>query len=566
MFKQKIKTKWLLLYEHLFEDKPKSKPDDYFIGSDPKYLKPIVHYFLNKKEDHDPLTKLAAILNEDCRELYEGLTQKINSLSAETGHELYITNHYNSLNIYEILLRTESERTTKSSSEMFVDLLKAFLLLNSIYTKNLESIDDQLKSMVMPGLEYLRILMKRLPSSDIDNFEKNEIYYSQIVKGFLYFDFLRNFPETQELVQRLANENGFESVLKYFEELLSLAKEVNNWDKDQFQILNPVGNIELILKLFDQLVLDSTLLDQYDFLTIRTYPFYKTSDNAYAVVFPGFAIEQLYKSQYFRLLALQKKHKRDDFRRIQTHEFSEKTLFYKVIKLCFPSPDFSKSGEESGLKGFTDYYIRSKNEIYLFESKDNLLAAKTKSSWDVEIVKAFLERTFVKDEKEGEKAILQLQSSIEKVIEGLIPDLHDEHKEYLIYPLIVTYDSIYDCMGMNKLVALWFYQNIQKFKYRYNEKFKIRPVVILNIDTLIRYQPHFARFEPLSVFLEGFYQSVKEPSPSGDSGFMDDCSNPEYSQDFTFFVKNSFEGKSVPAPDLFKEIMEFYKKKELPLD
>ena len=99
----------------------------------------------------------------------------------------------------------------------------------------------------------------------------------------------------------------------------------------------------------------------------------------------------LHKGVYFKLYeinnGLVKPEKvKGNFRSFYCDEFSEKILLYKTLNSIFKNKYKELSGEEIktnyNIDAEPDYYIRNGNSIFLFESKDILINATIKSTYD----------------------------------------------------------------------------------------------------------------------------------------------------------------------------------------
>src|SRR5690606_12184290 len=122
-------------------------------------------------------------------------------------------------------------------------------------------------------------------------------------------------------------------------------------------------------------------IDQIDFLTTRTKPFYKVVDGHYRIIFKLFVVEKIFKGVYFLLREINKSLgpsvQIKDIKSFYGDEFSEQILCYKVMESIYLDKSIRFSGKElSDLKidAAPDYYIRKGNNILLVESKDFLIA------------------------------------------------------------------------------------------------------------------------------------------------------------------------------------------------
>ncbi len=112
-----------------------------------------------------------------------------------------------------------------------------------------------------------------------------------------------------------------------------------------------------------------------------------------------------------------------DLKSFYGDEFSEKTLCNKVIESIYPDKCIRFSGKElSDMKidAAPDYYVRKGKNILIFESKDFLISADKKMSFDFNIYEEEFGRILDFEEtpngKIKPKAVKQLANSIRKVL------------------------------------------------------------------------------------------------------------------------------------------------------
>jgi hypothetical protein len=128
--------------------------------------------------------------------------------------------------------------------------------------------------------------------------------------------------------------------------------------------------------------------------------------------------------------------------------------------------------------------------ILLFESKDFFMRGNIKLSYDFSAIEAELKN----DSRLG-KAIKQTTHNIQRVIDMVMPDKGYTSNTVEIYPIIITHDALYNCTGLNFWVHLWLVDEIQNLKddpaYSGYNFSNIKPLTLIDIDTLIVYQNYF---------------------------------------------------------------------------
>ena len=148
------------------------------------------------------------------------------------------------------------------------------------------------------------------------------------------------------------------------------------------------------------------LKEKPDFIILRSNPIHKKSDNSYIIINKLFLVERIFKSIIFEFSLdinkiVPKEHKLKDFRANYCDNFSEQKLLYKFIYNSFPnnSKYIKVDGNEFLNKkyiGEPDYYVRFKNKVLLFESKDVILKGDEKQSRNYLTLKEALQSKFLK--------------------------------------------------------------------------------------------------------------------------------------------------------------------------
>lgn len=195
-------------------------------------------------------------------------------------------------------------------------------------------------------------------------------------------------------------------------------------------------------------------LDENDFLTLRARPFYKIKDGVYRIIFNLFVVEKLFKGIYFQLRIVNKQLPEkqqlndDELRRLYCYDFSEKILLYKILEIIYPTKCIKLSGQQlSDMKidGAPDYYIRKGKNILLFESKNFLIKAAKKTSFDYSVYKEEFAKNLYHEELPNGKrklgAVMQLINSIRRLLKNEFPpDKSYHYRDVFIYPILVTHD------------------------------------------------------------------------------------------------------------------------------
>jgi len=158
------------------------------------------------------------------------------------------------------------------------------------------------------------------------------------------------------------------------------------------------------------------------------------------------------------------------------------------------------SGDNFLAQGYSaepDYYIRFKNKIFLFESKDVVLKGEEKQSRDYPIVQNALKKKFYKIDKEGKieaKAVLQLIENIKRILTKYYDKCDDGYNpaNVKIYPILIVHDRQFDSLGVNRLVSKWFKKELVEMKDEFNI-YNIQDITVINIDSILLHQETFKK-------------------------------------------------------------------------
>lgn len=240
---------------------------------------------------------------------------------------------------------------------------------------------------------------------------------------------------------------------------------------------------------------ESTGSDQNDYLPLRSNPLQKLKRGEYRVIYDSFLIKKMYNGLIFILSGLVRRDGtlfQGDLLGELRRRFSENTLLYIVMQRIYGERDYKCiTGEEfqkAELKREPDYFLRLKNDIFLFESKDFYIKGETKLSYNFSLIEPALKKDRL------EKAVQQLARNVARTFnKHLILDDDYEVDVLKIYPIAVVHDPLYSCPCLNYWVNGWFQQELKKIKAESGMEVvdlqRVMPLTILEIDTLILYQP-----------------------------------------------------------------------------
>lgn len=490
-------SKQLLVFEEVYLDEALPKPQELIKGVDQVFL-----------------LKLGATMAAKAKGNYQNeIEEGIKTFFGPTNNDYVNSSFKNTITLkraffneivalqfMELVLKEDlPDEITISDQELERRLFKAFLVLNSAWAKKQEvgfKTTEDFKKLE----DYHRVIFCSLyPDHDKSNYNLGNEWTVQIIKAHYFFNFLTSLPECQELLVDFYKYFGVSEWKEYIKKYLALVTELavkKNHEKDVVCISELRQDYDQVISIVDKMAIPVEVeLDEWDFLTLRSKPYFKLGKGEYLILFDLFTVDKIFKGLYFFLNELNKQlesNKCKSFRNLFTYEFSEQTLLYNALAPLYNNA-IKFSGKDLALiDGSPDYYIRSGKSILLFESKNVLVRKDKKMSYDYniydeELYKKFYEE-FDKKGKQSNKAILQLIENIKRVLHKKNEfDNTYRYKEVKIYPILITHDIQYDTPGLEKWLNDWFQEEVDEMRDSGFFVGRIQPLVIINIDTLLLY-------------------------------------------------------------------------------
>lgn len=500
------------------------------------------------------------------KKISENLIKKLNN---ENSH---ITNSYSSLSILNYIYQCDEEVDKLEADEFELKLFKLYLLLNSkqSYLEN-----SKLSEYENLDLEY-RFLATLIGVSYYDNdyskYDLSKIFFCQLIKSVQFFKFLENNLKNH-LLLFLRNYNC-KSWEEWIRKLLNFIIPVVKHDDNTFSEIQlkseDISEQGKFLSLFSNNI---EIKGDADFIELRRNPIYKVSDTNYIVLHKLFLIERIYKSITFEFsLEINEKvedeFKVKDFKSTLADKFSEQILLYDFINKSFPNNDKFKKIPGStfvgnGFKGEPDYYIRFKNKILLFESKDVILKGEVKQSRDFFVLEKELKDKFLVSEKNGKKsnkAILQLIENIVRFKSKYYLKIDDRYNEekIKIFPIIVTHDRQFDAPAVNKILNIWFKSELSK-KFSKEEILNIHDLTIINIDDILLYHEIFYNRgkNSMEYIINEYHKFVVVNGHKSIAVFRDNYLKRTMS--FNNFLENYFSIIGIKPPKIIRDYIKLLK-------
>lgn len=498
-----VNLEQLLEFKLAFPNENPLKPEEYLEGGDRSMILKVASHFLGFKLQNSQFSDnrklLGSIFCQENNDFANEINNRINAIE-KNGKKIRIINYHTSLKLFEYFFDKTENAIKQSDAEFEKNLFKAYLILNSAYTKAQEVIEPSTKKLD----DELRIPMMMFcidyPVSDKVNFDINQIWMTQMIKAIYLFQFLEFHEKTKPLLFAFLSYFKKSTWQEYLKSLLPLTTTAIQNEKEGHTdiLVTHDENFEENCSFIEKLIVHiDDQIDENDFLTIRAKPFYKIEDGVYRIIFNLFVVEKIFKGVYFLLRDvndnLPKEHKIKDIKSFYGDEFSEKVLMYNILDPMYPGKCIRYSGKELSdrkMDGAPDYYIRKGKNILLFESKDFLIKAEYKASFDFNIYEKEFQRVLYYEELPNghikNKAVMQLINSVRNLLKNEFEaDTDYFYKDVFIYPILLTHDLQYDTFGFNKLIDYWFQEELQGLKDEGLFIHHVKPLTVINIDSLI---------------------------------------------------------------------------------
>lgn len=487
-------------FEKVFEDE---NSEDYLkkIEDIPKrLLVEVASYFVSANPDNELVKDykhfLSKLFGKENNKLANEINNKIVEYKKEKSKTVGILNPRTSLKLFETVLTQNQEDIEISDKDLEILIFKIYLALNTQLNKNDNLIIESTKNFSQyPDLICLAI-GNSLPISDISNYNLKSVFVGQILKAIFLFEFLSTQDSSQTLLENFYTRFKVTDYKGFLQKIFPIAFFVISAKHEGSMTLEVKKdeNYESNIDFLDNLVVSKIdyVDNDIDYLTLRANPLYKLSDTSYRVISPLFAIEKIFNGLYFLLKEINDafdKTSQIKLRQLITFEFSEKYLLYKIIERTYEKKYFKLSGEQMKTPGAPDYYIRNGNKVFLFESKDILIRADIKESYDFEqYEKALKEKLYFETngKKESPKAVRQLTNFAKSLLNGNFnEDKNYKPNSIRIYPIILLHNRQLDILGLNNLINIWFELEKDEIEKTGLSTKNLRKPTIIHIDTLL---------------------------------------------------------------------------------
>ncbi|MBK8245402.1 MAG: hypothetical protein IPK88_18390 [Saprospiraceae bacterium] len=565
-----------LEFELVFPNEIRQEPAYYLKGGNKEVILRAASHFLGFKPKnsiyHNHIELLNKFFHAQNRKFGDNLSiiiQKIESqqkINNNFNHKVLIINNWSSLTLFETFFQLDIGEITQTPIEFEINLMKAYLSINSIFTKN-QSLAEESTEELDKEIRYpIYNFCSQYPIYDKVDYDLKLLFFTQLIKAYYFFQYFENEINFKYLYDSFLANFKCENPKSYLNKIVLLILTLLKADKEAHCDINIPRDehFEINCSFLKKLCLsEDNRMNDEDFIALRSNPMYELSNGIYRVIFNLFLVEKIFKGLYFQLRDINRKMldsikiSDNKLKGIYCNEFSEKYLLYKILDIIYASENriikFSgKYFSDNRIDGGPDYYIRIGNNLLLFESKDFLIKASIKQSFDYDKYYYEFERTLIKEEIKPGKvkrgAVMQLSYFIRKVLKReFIDDTNYQYKKLNIYPILITHDSQYDTPGFNFMVNDWFTDEkitLNDEGYYIN---KIKPLVVINIDTLIHHQEILSHEYPLHIILDKYNSEVllKKANLKYNKHYeyiMDSC------QSFSMFIDNFLGNLNLRRP------------------
>jgi hypothetical protein len=529
LIKNPVKMGLLLEFHSAFPGEVPLRVEEYLKGGSREMILKVAAFLLgfksheSKYNDYKELLKM--FFGMQNHNVATHLYNRIRGLEAE-GYSVRVINTHTSLTIFECFFEQPDEEATQSDAEFEVNFFKAYLVLNTQYTATQQKAFESTKGLDKDLAFPMMMFCMNYPVSDKQHYDIREIWITQLLKATLLFQFLESNERTIKLYKAFLDYfkvSNWQEYLKSFLPLTLSMMQNKNESHTDFDVPEGEG-FERACAFLDKLIVKTEEdLNEHDFLTLRSKPFYKVKEGVYRIIFNLFVVEKIFKGMYFLLRdvndTLPEETQVKALKSLYGDYFSERVLLYHIVEVIFPDKCIKFSGQqlvEQGISGGADYYVRKKKDILVFESKDFLIPADAKMSFDFDRYQDEFEKKLYFEIVKGKEklvGVMQLIAFIKRLLlKGFTADRDYNYREVSIYPVIVVHDHQYNVPGFNTLINYWFQAELEDLKAEGLYTTHVKPLVVINIDSLIYHQVGLQESITLNKVLEKYTQHIKTHS------------------------------------------------------
>ena len=369
-------------------------------------------------------------------------------------------------------------------------LFKCLLYFNSAENK----LQEQLFNWEVSGnTEQFADLIMVAQVRNIEH-ERFKDYVIQFLKVYYFFVFLESHTKYAGYLKTFLAHLSLTSYTEYLWKLMSPFLRLLTSETPTPKM--HIDDTDQALHFYRQLIINEKIITtDKDYKPLRQYPLFESEAQTYTFMDYRFFVDKFFQGFLFDF-ASSAKISYSDLKADMGNEFSEHVLFYTAMKKCFGRYGTIRlTGEEiKAMIGDSepDYYLRNDADLFLFEFKDVVLSTDIKYSGDAAKIKAGIANKLEKNSLGKRKGISQLLHTIKAISSGLYRDKNVDSvifKDIAIYPIIVHTDITLESCGVNYFLNKRMAELAVVVAI---EHVSIKNLVLINLDTLIKLQDHFA--------------------------------------------------------------------------
>ncbi|MBP5422277.1 MAG: hypothetical protein J6Y78_07550 [Paludibacteraceae bacterium] len=497
MEKMKLQVKILLSYSVVFPDRH-DKTEDLLANVPSKSAVEFVASIISWKNQQ-------LITQQETEIWMPWLLQCRSDVKDPIGHymdganpmDYVLLDRYAMLSLLDKLLSHYNDEARKLNINDYSNLLLSYLICCD---ERIEFEKQQLNN-DMPAKEFVKLFLPK--TLKYNNIEADRDYRLQLI---LCYSLLMEFPKVNnkfhEYVDAFCKGINLNNPKEYLDHLFMF-----NFDlmgaKQGSCVMEIDESDRRSINYIEHFTLDAhNYTHTEDFHEFREYPVLKTGSHRYVFLFTKLFLDKAFTGLLFDMAnvlenqgVLKPKKAYADLKGFLGENFSEKYLFYTIIKRCFGRNYVRYTGTDLKTQigdGEPDYYMRRGNRVFVFECKDTLLANKYKLSGDYEEIVKGIEEKYISNENLDPKGITQLATVIENKLSQVLSDIDKAAPRgtKFVFPILVYFDDSFDIEGVN-----WYLNN--RFKEIVSHKnissdYVVKDLVMINIEMLMRLENFFA--------------------------------------------------------------------------
>ncbi|MBT2559312.1 hypothetical protein J7E24_16100 [Hymenobacter sp. ISL-91] len=504
----------LVTFDQIYQE-PILPKEEYLVGIDRETLLRIASYLLNLHAAEDFRVTFPRIFGSHSRDEATRIFRRLEQLERTSHSMISIIAPESALKLFQLIFPRPDEPCTQSEAEMEGNIFRLFFAVNSeVVAAENTSLDNAPE---LPGVDPIArlALLNSHARFDITHEGVERLMISQMAKSIQLFTFMEEREKYHLLLAAFLEAFRCGTWQEYSQRIFSLIKLI--WDQISS---NSTGTI-IVKEEDDRIFLDNFILAEGahvitdDYFSVRERPLFKVANDEYVVVYPRFVVEMLHKGLYWRFQKLNEDSSRtllggQDWAGLYKKEFSEEYLLNPILDSILTKQGTAISGkelEDSGVLAADghvepDYYFKATKRVILLESKDVNINKLFKNGDDFngfveELRDKFYRRSSAPVTNKLKKtAVLQLLRNIQRLLSG-VPKFDKpiaQPAQLIIYPILLVHDSFYNMPGLNAVVDSWLQQELIRLRHEgiIAVHGRIRPLTIIDIDTLITYQDPFA--------------------------------------------------------------------------